>query len=242
MSRSVVAMFAPIALTLVGCSSSTTTSSSDRLLDRSEPVTAKRVVAPNDPAMGKVRVRVLAGSSGEQDYLTNAAVRQMVNVLSQYPNFTVVDPENLGAIKREWELVDAGVTNPDQSKKAVGLSVPDYHIVCRVTQVEDDIEADRAATQWHIIIPFGVKREDHVGVVELVTDMVHPQTGETAASFRTAAAFSRSMKGSNVTVPGLTHSEESLSRVPATQAVRTAVESASSELFERLRSGTRESK
>lgn len=164
----------------------------------------------------------------------------MINVLGEFPNFTVLDPENLESIRQEWELADAGVTNASQTPKATGLSVPEYHVVCRVTQVEADIEAQRAASQWEILIPFGVKSEDRVGVLELVTDLVNPITGETIRSVRTAGMFSRSVRGTNYTVPvpiaGVySSSEEKMSRVPEAQAVRTAVEEAAPKLFAAIR-------
>lgn len=163
----------------------------------------------------------------------------MINVLGEYPNFTVLDPENLESIRQEWELADAGVTNPSQTPNATGLSVPEYHIVCRVTQVEADIEAQRAASKWEVLIPVGVKSEDRVGVLELLTDLVNPVSGETIRSVRTAGMFSRSIRGTNYALPlyvGVySSSEERMSRVPEVQAVRAAVEEAAPKLFAAIR-------
>lgn len=236
-----VMLCVPVALAgvLSACSSSESYKPSSSLLDRSQPVAAKRFDAPSDPSLGKVRVRVLAGDAKTQDRFTWTAGRQMINVLGEFPNFTVLDPENLESIRQEWELADAGVTNPSQTPKATGLSVPEYHIICRVTQVEADIEAQRAASQWEVLIPFGVKSEDRVGVLELVTDLVNPVTGETIRSIRTAGMFSRSMRGTNYTIPGVyivySESEKKMSRVPEVQAVRIAVEEAAPKLFAVIR-------
>jgi hypothetical protein len=231
------AAYAGAAVALTGCG--TPAPRTTGLIDQGQAIETKQHQAAYDPEMGRVRLRVLGGSENADDIFNQHAVRQAVQVLATYQNFAVLDPENLEAIRQEWELVDAGVVDPSQVPSPPGLSFPEYHVRFQVVQAETDVQVDRAAAKWEFFIPVGMKRDDRVGVVELIVDIVAPLSGETVGSVRTAAVFTAQMRGNQMSLPvgvGVIHSEsERSSRVPPVQAVRAAVEQSAPKIFDYIR-------
>lgn len=233
--RDLATLFGAALFLSAGCAShSASSAASTDLLDRSEAVPTRSVDRPWDPDLGQIRIRVVSGTTQSRNVYTWTAGRQMVNVLAEFRNFTVLDPENLEAVREEWERVDAGVVKPSEVPTATGLSAPQYIVRCTVTQVESDIKAELAEQRWRILVPYGVHREDRVGVLEMMSDVIDPISGQTLRSVRSAGMFSASKTGSDIVVGPYSSRSERLSRTPEVQAVRAAVEAAAPKIFEAI--------